>query len=34
VGEDVIRTDVSELIDELIRLGLVLASPLPAQRVS
>jgi hypothetical protein len=34
VGEDVIRADVSELIDELIKLGLVLSAPLPAQRVS
>jgi len=34
VGEDVIRADVSELLDELIKLGLVLPSPLPAQRVS
>jgi hypothetical protein len=34
VGQDVIRVDVSELIDELVKLGLALASPLPAQRVS
>lgn len=34
VGEDVIRTDVKELIDELLKLGLVHATPAPAQRVS
>ena len=34
VGEDVIRADVSELIDELIKLGLLLPASAPAQRVS
>ena len=34
VGEDVIRADVSELIDELITLGLLLPASAPAQRVS
>jgi hypothetical protein len=33
-GEDVIRTDVKELIDELLKLGLVHATPASAQRVS
>jgi hypothetical protein len=33
VGEDVIRGDVSELLDELVKMGLVLA-PEPAQRAS
>ena len=33
-GFDVIRTDVSELIDELIKLRLVLPASAPAQRVS
>ena len=33
-GEDVIRADVSELLDELFRLGLVQDTPAPAQRVS
>jgi len=35
VGEDVIRADVSELIDELLKLGLVQPAPAPtAQRAS
>ena len=34
VGEDVIRADVSELIDELIKLGLLIRASAPAQRVS
>lgn len=34
VGEDVIRADVSELIEDLLKLGLVRATPSPAQRVS
>jgi hypothetical protein len=34
VGEDVIRADVSELIDELTKLGLILPASAPAQRVS
>lgn len=33
VGQDVIRADVTELIDELLKLGLVQATT-PAQRVS
>ena len=33
-GEDVIRADVAELIEELARLGLVQPSPAPAQRAS
>ena len=33
-GEDVIRADVTELLDELLKLGLVQAAPAPAQRVS
>ena len=33
VGEDVIRGDVAELLDELAKMGLVLA-PEPAQRAS
>ena len=33
-GEDVIRADVAELIDELLKLGLVQATPSSAQRVS
>lgn len=32
--EDVIRADVTELLDELIKLGLVLPAPASAQRVS
>jgi hypothetical protein len=34
VGEDVIRADVSELIEELVKLGLLLNASAPAQRVS
>ena len=34
VGESVIRADVSELIDELLRLGLVQRSPAPVQNLS
>jgi len=34
VGEDVIRADVAELIDDLIKLGLVLPAQASAQRVS
>ena len=34
VGEDVIRADVSELIEELLKLGLLLPASAPAQRVS
>jgi hypothetical protein len=34
VPADVIRTDVSELLDELLKLGLVLPAPEAAQRVS
>ena len=34
VTEDVIRADVAELLDELLRLGLVHATPSPAERVS
>ena len=34
VGEDVIRADVAELIDELIKLGLVLPAQASAQRAS
>ena len=34
VPEDVIRADVTELLDELLKLGLVQAAPAPAQRVS
>ena len=33
-GADVIRADVAELIDELLKLGLVQAAPSAAQRVS
>jgi hypothetical protein len=33
-GEDVIRADVGELLDELLKLGLVQATPAPTQRVS
>jgi hypothetical protein len=34
VGADVIRGDVTELIEELLKLGLVQAAPSPAQRAS
>ena len=34
VGEDVIRADVAELIDELIKQRLVFPASAPAQRVS
>ena len=34
VGEDVIRADVAELIDELVKLRLLLPASAPAQRVS
>ena len=33
-GEDVIRTDVSELLDELVKLGLLIPSQTSAQHVS
>ena len=33
-GEDVIRADVAELIEDLLKLGLVQAATSPAQRVS
>jgi hypothetical protein len=33
-GEDVIRADVSELLDELVKLGLLLPAAAPKQRVS
>ena len=33
-GEDVIRADVAELLDELVKLGLLLPAPATAQRVS
>jgi hypothetical protein len=34
VGESVIRGDVTELIDELLKLGLVQPTPAPAQNLS
>ena len=34
VGPEVIRADVAELIEELLKLGLVQAAPSSAQRVS
>jgi hypothetical protein len=34
VDQEVIRADVAELLDELTKLGLVLASSSPAQRAS
>jgi hypothetical protein len=34
VGESVIRGDVTELIDELLKLGLVQPAPAPAQNLS
>lgn len=34
VGLDVIKADVAELIDELVKLGLLLPAPVSAQRVS
>ena len=34
VAEDVIRADVAELLEDLLKLGLVQSTPAPAQRVS
>ena len=34
VGADIIRGDVTELIEELLKLGLVQPAPSPAQRAS